>query len=362
MARAHAACFLAIVLFAGAAFALSPNSTEILAFASIAVPQGQAYAIYPFPLKGSQGLAVVSNGEVYGLFAPSFPILEDRPLTAPDEIAGALEAYYLSLGNSPNLTYDDIHAGIVSVSGNRDKGEAKCRVLTGTDRTACTSFDTCQKACYSVTSFCLPIALGVGRSFVDEIWEFENSSLALDFAYLNESMAYAATQDGITYMEAWRYIDSLAALNRAATRASGSDLYDGYSYCFEPDYALPVITNMQLLAQKRYLSAEPFFALDERAKKVRERTMAALELEAQLTKDADSARAAREKAAAEAAAALARANASAPPGQNESGQQGAPSSDAASAVLPLAAAAGLFILFLFAAGAYFFFIRGKRKP
>ncbi|MFA6907491.1 MAG: hypothetical protein WC263_01555 [Candidatus Micrarchaeia archaeon] len=280
------------------AYALSQNSSSIMKFASFAIPSGQQFSVQPFPLSGSQAYAVVSGGEVYGIFAQGLPILEDRPLTAPDELESALSAYYLSKGYSRNLSFADVHAGLISVMASHERGEAKCRILLGTDRTACTSFETCQKACYSVTSFCLNIALGSGKEFVNEIWKFENGSRALDAAYLDESTAYSQLLDGITPSEARAYLNALISLNRAATSASKSPLFDGYSYCFEPDYALPVITNMQLTAQKRYAQAEVFFALQDNAMRVRSLTTAALEAKSSAERDAHAAQAAKDAALA----------------------------------------------------------------
>ncbi len=297
MHKSHIHFLVAILLLSGAASALSENSTAIREFAVVAVPQGQQFSIQPFPLKGSNAFAVATGSEVYGIFVSGLPVLESQPLTAPDEIESALAAYYLSQGYSPNISFTDVHNGLVAVMANREKGEAKCRILTGTDRTPCTSFESCQKACYSVTSFCLSIALGSGRPFVDEIWKFENNSRLLDSAYLNESTAYSALQGGVTPESAKAYLNALIGVNRAATAASKSALYDGYSYCFEPDYALPVITNMQLTAQKRYALSEPFFTLSEKAKLVRSRTLVALDAASAQEKDAEAAQAARDAAA-----------------------------------------------------------------
>ncbi len=265
------------ILLASPAFALNITTPALLDFAAQAVPADQGFSIAEFPYAGTTGFAVVSNDEVYAIFASGIPLLENQPLTDIHNIEGALADYYLSQGHSPNLTFSDVHAGIASVSDDYEKGEDKCRILTGTDRTECIDFDTCQKACYSVTSFCRPIALGVGRAFINEIWAFENNSILLGTVYLNESVAHAALLDGITQEEAAAYLDSLVAINRAATQASNSALYDAYSYCFEPDYALPVITNMQLYAQKAYAKAKPFFTLAQSAQLVRQRTLDALE-------------------------------------------------------------------------------------
>ena len=341
MANLFCALSIFLILLTPCAFALSQNSTSILEFASFAIPHGAQFSVEPFHIKESLAFAVVSNNEVYGIFVSGVPLLEDRPLTAPDEIENALTAYYSSQGYSPNITFTDVHLGLLSIMANREKGEAKCRILTGTDRTDCTSFETCQKACYSVTSFCLNIALGSGRPFVNEIWKFENNSRALSSAYLNESVAYSAMLDGISPEEARAYLNTLIDVNRAATAASKSALFDGYSYCFEPDYALPVITNMQLTAQKRFAQSEPFFTLYDKAKLVRSRTFSALEFESAQSKDELAAQAAKDAALeGDAPANASSQNASAPPPQPS-----APPSDTA----PLLAAGALILLI--AAGA-----------
>ena len=346
---------LFLMLFAPSAFAISQNSSAIMEFAVFSVPRGQQFSVEPFPLKDTQAFAVMSNNEVYGIFVSGFPILENRPLTAPDEIENALTAYYTYQNYSPNVTFDDVHAGIASVSDDYQKGEDKCRILTGTDRTECKSFEGCQKACYSVTSFCRNIALGTGRAFVDEIWEFENNSILLDSAYLNESTAYSALLDGITHEEAKAYLNALMGVNRAATTASKSALYDGYSYCFEPDYALPVITNMQLTAQKRYALSEPFFTLTEKAKQVRSRTSKALEAMSAQAKDEAAAQAAKD-------AALAAQNPPAAPAQNESAPEPLPAAPSQDSGFPIAlAGAGILALMIIAGIFLAFFSKKKGK-
>jgi hypothetical protein len=340
-------------LLPASAFALNENSTAILDFAAQAVPSNQSFAVHPFPYAGTTGFVVLSNGEAYAVFASGVPVLEGQPLTDAANIEGALAAYYSSQGYSPNLTFSDVHAGIESVSDNYQPGEAKCRVLTGTDRTKCIDFESCQRACYSVTSFCQPIALGTGRVFIDEIWKFENSSLGLDKAYLGEQVAHSALPDGITHEEALAYLDSLVTLNRAATQASNSQLYDAYSYCFEPDYALPVITNMQLYAQKAYAKSRPFFTLSQDAQLVRQRTLDALERK----------KASEPPPAANETDESALQNATVPGGSEEpaSPPQSSSLSDNGSAdLLPLAGAAGLALIFAAAIYAALS-VRKKRK-
>jgi hypothetical protein len=243
-----------------------------------------------------------------------------------------------------------VHAGIASVSDDYQPGEDKCRVLTGTDRTECKDFESCQKACYSVTSFCQPIALGSGRVFIDEIWKFENNSIVLDKAYLGEQVAHSALLDGITHEEAVAYLDSLVTLNRAATQASSSQLYDGYSYCFEPDYSLPVITNMQLYAQKAYAKARPFFEIPQEAQLVRQRTLDALERK----KAAEPAPAENmtNGAGLENATVPDNAPPSEPPASSSLSDNGS------AGMLPIAGAAGLALIF---AAAIYFALSGKKR-
>ena len=343
---------LALMLLAPSAHALTANSSAISSFASAAIPANQSYSVQQFPFSGSQDYAVISGSVVYGIFASGVPILEDTPLTAPDELESALSAYYISQGYSSNISFSDIHAGIASVASNREKGEAACRVLLGTDRIPCTDFESCQRACYSVTSFCQPVALGAGRVFINEIWKFENSSRLLTEAYLNESLAYNALSGGVTPAGANAYLGSLVEVNRAATAASKNALFDGYSYCFAPDYALPVITNMELAAQKRYAGAAPFFTLPDDAMQVRQRTNAALANEA--SQQADS------QAAADARAA---ANSSSAQASNSSSQsdRDAPAPAVSQGATALYIAAGIGLVALLGFAIIFIYLKSKKK-
>jgi len=343
---------LALIL-CGAAFALNSTSPAILEYGTLAVPSDQTLSVHPFTFRNATAYAVVSNNSVYGIFASGLPFIEDSPLTSEADLRDAIIAYYVSQSYSSNLSFEDVHAGIVSVSDNYQKGEDKCRILTGTDRTACTDFESCQKACYSVTSFCLNIALGSGRDFVNEIWEFENNSDLLDLAYANESKAYVPLLDGITLEEAKAYLNAVSELNRAATRSSKSALYDGYSYCFEPDYALPVITNMQLSAQKSYQKSEPFFTLDSLVSLVKNRTQDVLSSKAAQLAALEEKKLADKKAAEEKAALAAQQAAEAQSAQPE--PPPAPQQD----ILPIAGAGVLGIIII--AGIYLAFF-AKKKP
>ena len=178
-----------------------------------------------------------------------------------------LGEYYRSKGYSPSAAdgMDSAHQEILGIKDTRKPGEGKCRVLLGTDRSPCYDLLSCQRACYSVTSFCLPIALGSGKTFINTMSEFENATVALDSAYENESAAYGIWKNNSTALSFWGYLHSIELLNKAATRASSSYLYSHYSYCFQPDYSLAALTSIQLAAQKDYQNASRFLTLADDA-------------------------------------------------------------------------------------------------
>ena len=115
------------------------------------------------------------------------------------------------IGLSPDAVdqFAAVHQGIISISNEYKEGVAKCRILTGTDTRPCTDFESCQRACYAVTSFCLPVALGAGRTFVNVIWGFENDSTALDIAYAQENSSYAVFSSSKTKENMAAYLSSL---------------------------------------------------------------------------------------------------------------------------------------------------------
>lgn len=241
------------------------------------VPQGAAYSIVNFTSGGGTAYAVISDGNVYAIFLPG---ILGHELTADNaRIEAALSDYYKSLGLSPDSVdqFEAVHFGITELNDTHEEGAAKCRILLGTDTRECFDFDSCQKACYAVTSFCQPVALGAGREFINLIWEFENATAALEDAYDEEEAFFALFNKSKTRENMAAYLLSLERINRVAGAASQSRLYTDYSYCFEPDYSLPEITSLQLSAQRLYNSASPFFSISAEAKKIRDRTLEGLQ-------------------------------------------------------------------------------------
>jgi len=169
-----------------------------------------------------------------------------------------------------------MHEGMENASTAYLDGEARCRVLTGTDRYECHDFDSCLLACYSVTSFCQPIALAVGRPFINEIWKFENSSSTLGDAYKTEAQAFENLSSNASDYNVRFYLYSIDRAEWAAQTAASSQLYYGYSYCFQPDYSLDALAKLKRAAHDYYSSAGPFLKLASETSLVQGRTLAAM--------------------------------------------------------------------------------------
>lgn len=313
------------------------NLSQMGPLASDFMPQGVPYSLLNFSHMGATAYAVASGGEIYGIFWPN-QASSGYFLSDSGSIADALRSYYLSQGYSPDAlsSLSAVHAGINRTQVAHKRGEAKCRQQTGTDALPCNSYETCRTACLG-TPFCPNFAAG-GKpgEFIHYLLDFENNSAALSLAYENEGAAYLAVAEKASQYNALAYLSSLGSLNKAATRASQSPLYDAYQYCATPDYALASITGLQLIAQRAYQNASKFYSLGGEAVKVANRTVAGIVL-------MEGRKAARE---AEAALQNASANASADApvglpanltgGQNASAPspQGAPSSPLPNPSLP----------------------------
>ncbi|MFA6907664.1 MAG: hypothetical protein WC263_02450 [Candidatus Micrarchaeia archaeon] len=243
--------------------------------------QGAGFSVENFTCNGEAGYAIVSYGEPAAFFElggqqEDFPGI--IPATDAGAIAGYLHCYYAERGRKPSPLdgFSKVHAEIAKLQDDDDRGEAGCRILLGTDRTQCVSFETCQRACYSVTSFCQPFALGVGRAFVNEIWMFENNSRALDRAYAGEGEAYAAFAKNASEANALAYLSAANETFVAAQRAAMSPLFYDYSYCFSPDYPIYGLYVLNARAAKQYQDSAVFYSIGGRSKEIANRTMSAM--------------------------------------------------------------------------------------
>ena len=262
------------------------------------VPQGTGFSIVNFTCNGIGEYAIVSDGEPKGFLMAEMQPLQNgagsangtgggqaqalSPITGKAGIANALHCYYVWAGHTESLLpgFSAIHAAVEAVKGAHLKGETGCRILLGTDRTPCVSFESCQKACYSVTSFCQPVALGAGRDFIDVMWMFENGSRELGAAYGAESAAYAAFAQNESEGSAAGYVDAIGTAEGAAERAAGSPLFYDYSYCFAPDYPFQILKEIQRNATLQFQDASHFYLIPALSGEIANSTKAAMEKEA----------------------------------------------------------------------------------
>ena len=260
-------------------------------FGYIVVPQGVSFSIGNFTCNGKLEYAIEADGKPQAFLVPSFAGLKNAsnitdakvsPVTEIRGIEDALHCYYAQSGHAESLLpgFSSIHAAIAGVKDARKKGEAGCRTLLGTDRTPCVSFESCQRACYSVTSFCQPVALGAGRDFINVMWTFENDSRALDAAYDREGAAYAAFAQNSSELAAQDYIGAIRAVEEAAGKAEQSQLFYGYSYCFEPDYRSEEIGEILRNASRMYDDSSVFYEMAANAAQVGNATASAMEKQA----------------------------------------------------------------------------------
>jgi hypothetical protein len=271
--------FSAVILSILLAIAIGHAAQPAYPF-SFFVPQNASYYLTKFTHEDQTAQALIVNGNtLYAIFMPKTTYSTNiEPLTDKQQIASALRSYYSFFGYSEDAvkSFSSVHGGIAATANASKPGENRCRILLGTDRHMCVDFVSCQKACYSVTSFCQVVALGSGQPFINLIWQFENDSRALDRAYAQEQEAYAAFAQNPSANASAAYLLSLQNLNVAATRAASSPLYYDYSYCFQPEYNLSEMTSLQLAAQRAYKNASHFYLIPVYSEKVRNTTLAGL--------------------------------------------------------------------------------------
>jgi len=270
--------------------AASGNSTGYQAGAKLfgyqMVSPGIGFSVENFTCGGKTAYAIVSYDEPAAFFTLSeaqgadFPGI--RPTTEAGAIADALYCYHAENGHTPNLTegFTKTHSEIAKLQDDDDRGEAGCRILLGTDTRECTSFESCQRACYSVTSFCQPVALGAGRAFVSEIWAFENNSHALDAAYSEEEKAYAAFAENASERAARGYLGAINRTFTAAEQAAMNPLFYDYSFCFSPDYPIYSLYLLKMRAERQYQDSAVFYGIGARSREIAALTATAMEKKA----------------------------------------------------------------------------------
>lgn len=308
--RAFLTMVLSTAFFMAAAHPADYQAGAVL-FGYQVVPQGVGFSVENLTCNGTDEYAIVSDGEPAAFLmagANSSGNLSDivksersdaiyntgtdgaggkknaspgppQPVTGVQGIADALRCYYVANGHTqdPAPFFAAIHGEIAQIENNHKRGEAGCRLLLGTDRTECVSFESCQKACYSVTSFCQPVALGAGRDFVNAIWKFENQSRELGAAYSAEGKAYSAFAKNASEGRALAYLDAIGNASAIAESAAASPLFYDYSFCFSPDYPVYELSLLKSRAEKQYKNASVYYNISASAKAIANGTELAIE-------------------------------------------------------------------------------------
>ena len=119
-------------------------------------------------------------------------------------------------------------------------------------------------------------AVPAASAAFNEIWKFENSSSTLGGAYGIESQAFENLSSNASDYNVRFYLYSIDRVAWAAQTAASSQLYYGYSYCFQPDYSLDTITKLKRAAHDYYSSASPFLKFASETSLVQGRTLAAM--------------------------------------------------------------------------------------
>lgn len=238
--------------------------------------RGELFTIENFTHNGAVAYALISQSGPQAIFAPSFLSGKAEPLTNQQELQSALSSYYLSRGFDAQALrkLESVHSGFLGIKGSSKSGETECYRLMGLEGRPCNGdYEKCKAYCIG-TPFCNNFAYGgtLGE-FVYVMLEFENLTRNLDAAYENESIAYAALANSTSKDTVAAYLLSIGGVNRAATKVSSSKLFEGYSFCFTPEYSLPTITTLQLSAQNAYRQSLPFLEINGTARDISNRTI-----------------------------------------------------------------------------------------
>lgn len=164
------------------------------------------------------------------------------PIDDPEKIMPALSR---NIGrgkeDAAKAALQEAHRKALLFRSAAREGEAACRVLMGTDRSNCTSMDECQYACYSVTSFCYPIAIGSGKDFIALIWQMENLTKQLDEKMAVENSAYENASKNMTPESLEAYRLALVGINSNAAQVMSNSLI--FWLCPAPDYDFAGLTD-----------------------------------------------------------------------------------------------------------------------
>ena len=152
-------------------------------------------------------------------------------LNSTETVKPFLVSYYASKSITPAL-YSNLSQVLPHMLAfNASRNESDCDKLTGMDTRDCHDRDSCQKACYAITSFCQTIAIGSGWYFIDAMLEFNNDTARAD----NLSGQFEPVFTEAAESPSLQTIDSALALvletNVLASKLRQNPLYSAFAIC-----------------------------------------------------------------------------------------------------------------------------------
>ena len=163
-----------------------------------------AYLIY---LNGTPSAMVVAEQSGDGSWNASL-------LETASGIRPVLMKYYAAIGYS-EMADKELTAAHDLISGMDTTQVSDCKRMMGISTHTCDSYDSCFQACLTSSSICTPAAQGVGKSFIYQLWDYENLSNAMDNASVGERAQYEATEAEPSLYTISLYESSLQAVWRA---------------------------------------------------------------------------------------------------------------------------------------------------
>gem|GEM_PF-6835439 len=224
MVTLHSAQTFIIILLASCIFA-SGSFEEQLAVQGNAIPLSQNLSYSQVLLNGSPYYLLFSNQTPIAAFSQQgngIVLLRNKAQILP-----VLLEYY-GVQGAQEQAISALTQGHDSIMQFRDaangQGVRDCRRITGTDAHSCSTYEECRFACYSVTSYCYPIAIGSGRAFIEEIWKFTNNTRDLSGAISEENAAYSIALSGISSQNLTAYVRSFNSASGIANDLENSVL------------------------------------------------------------------------------------------------------------------------------------------
>jgi hypothetical protein len=378
-----AAFLLCCPVFASDAY---DNAAESLIFRLLLPNETFSYSIfsedgsisyYLVSIDGQERLIVRASPAPDGMpgAVVAVPVVENS--TAAGVLRKILEKNGSNESALGNLA--SVHLLLKNFSSSRQPGEHKCDILIGMDEHNCTDFLSCQKACYSRTSFCQPLAIGIGRPLINAMFDYSNGTKNLTVLLAEEDSLYAALSSQKTPQNLDAYLDTLTAINLQATRINDNPLFYDYQMCFPPGYNMASLTRAKLEMLSIHSKAMPILQSGEQGRLMAEfakARFAALPKETapapKSTSAASNASNGAENATASPAASTNNSSANAAiipkrggqPSDADSSAQGAESGEQASsaaAQIPLILLAAAAIIVLIALAAFRFLPKKQKK-